>query len=826
MPTKKSENNAERDVSTIFKNDAFARLLLGLAWPTAVSTGSVRVNVRVADLPRPEHLAGLLAKGRQEAIALGADEAVLDRLAADNGLAESCARLILPDITVLEDLTERSASTAQRCYLRPGTIPKDEASPHKCIGNMAHGIFAALVADRRASEPGELSSVLAWLAKDSGSSHIGRMAMENIQNATEAEIITPWRVFSRAVQDLPYSIKGEGRAHRLAERFEAQTYLEEIEGWINARNIMARQALILAPKAPAEGLAFKKSCSARMSLSFAAAGPEASLADLLLKEAPAEKPLTATKRTALSDLRKEGIAGKITLAAAKAFGLQAGTAQGLVGEAKKALFEHCGLSPASWRAAVGSAQIASLLISSLESRATLWGAMNKRENARVVKAAAKEKFSQQIAEEGAGRLRTKFMEAVLQDATTESSDMAVRVANGASAKNMSQESTQRLFAALSHIFFPSSNEEMRGQRVSNALLLLLSGRDPVPSDPQRDPSETKLTIQEIDSVQRQSAQWVQIISDQLNKRVAKALAAEGEKMDSERKPQFSDPKTAEAIMRWAEGQARVERYDIPMLSEASREHMLSDWGISKDEMKQLRGRERPAVSPWVAAHKRALDDLVNDLSLWVDFLTCSPKGYFSTLPDDFGWGTIMRHQEQWHANETARKIDSHVAAGWAWPTPCGPIAEGAFTATPIANGRELIIEGQRMKHCVSSYAERCVKGHSHILSVSKHGAPFSTVELRAFDSRGREIDVLAEAPNGKPIVKVHSWKIVQNRGRYNAVIEDPDALAFAKHASDRYAEAFEAIVNPKAEEAAPANKIAEKARARRQASSARPAPKA
>lgn len=831
------EAGSKKDIPAIFRSDAFARILIGLAWPTPISANQLRPTAAKQAIPGPELLDGLLAKGRQEAIALGADEAILDRLAEEPGLAECCARLILSDIVEMGDLVELSDLKARRGLIPSGETRFNIISRSQCVGNMAQGIFYALVADRRASDPGELSSALAVLAESPAISQGARMAMEGIQNATETYEKTPWGIFAKAVQELPSSLREELAFSQLAERGESMAYIEELEGWTNARNIMARQALILESKDPAERLAFQKICAFRMNLSFAQMGA-ATLEEILPNmEAPEKKAPSAKKINSLGkDLRKEGIAGKIALAAMAAFNLEAETAQGLVGEAKKALFEHCGLSPASWRAAIGSAQIADLLISSLVSRANLGGAVEKREHARAAKAAAKEKMSRQIAEEGTRWLTTKFGQAVALDAATEKSDMAARVANGASVKNLSKESTQRLFAALSHLFFAPPNEArfehinghvelVRDQRVSTTLSFILSGRDPVPKMPQSSLAAARQTIEEIDSVQRQSARWVQIISGQLDKRVAKALAAAGETADSERDPEFSDPGTSEAIMNWMESQHRLEQYGQPW---GDKENMLRNWGITKEEVESLRGQPRPSFSPWVAAHKEALAGFMNDLGLWVDFLCGSPKGYFSTLPEDFGWGTIMRHQEQWHADEIARKIDAHPAAAWTWPTPCGAIAEGSFSAMPIANGRELILEGQKMQHCVSSYAERCAKGHAHILSVSKHGVPFCTMELRAFNSKGQGIDVLAQEPSGKPPIKVHAWEIVQNKGRHNAPIEDPEALAFARHARDRYAAAFEAIANPKeqAVESLPKRSIAEKALARRQASEARPGPKA
>lgn len=829
-----SEKNAETEVSIIFKNDAFARLLLGLAWPTAISTGGPERAIGEHLLPRPEFLAGLLAKGRQEAIELGADEAALDRLAADPILAESCSQIILSRMTNMQDLERWSGSTARRCYLGQGTAGRYGTRQRECIGDMARGIFFALVADRGASEASELSGALESLAKDAAGGQAARMALERIQIATETSERTPWGIFLSAVRDLPSAINEQRGYGAIGERHQAQAYLGEVDGWINARNLMARQALILATKAPAEGLAFQKRCAARMSLSFAEAGPRASLSDLLLEEEPEVRAASPGKnKKALKDLRKEGIAGEITLAAVEAFGLQADTVQGLVGEAKRALFEHCGLSPASWRAAVGSSEIAFLLVESLAVQARLGGAISKRENARAAKAAAKEKRLRMVAEQGSLWLKTKFRDVIARDAATQRSDMAVRVGNGASSKNLSKDSTQRLFSALSYIFFSSRDEglgfrldSLQDQRVSSFLLRLLSGRDPMPIMPHSDPAATRQTLREIESVERQSAQWVKIISEQIDKRVAKALAAVGERMDSERAPQFTDSKIAILIQEWKADQDKVKRHDS-CGEPGGREEALKKMGLASQDIERMRAQPTPEISPWIAAHKGALAGFLEDVRLWVDFLRRSPHGYFATLPEDFGWGTIMRHQEQWHANEVARKMESDPSAGWEWPTPCGAIVAGHFSATPIASGRELIMEGKRMRHCVSSYADQCAKGHSHILSVAKHGVPFSTLELRAFDSRGREINALPEAPSVKPAIKIHAWKIVQNKGRHNAAIDDPEALAFAKHASERYAEAFEAIVNPKApgDGGDPEKSIAQKARARRQASGARPAPR-
>lgn len=73
----------------------------------------------------------------------------------------------------------------------------------------------------------------------------------------------------------------------------------------------------------------------------------------------------------------------------------------------------------------------------------------------------------------------------------------------------------------------------------------------------------------------------------------------------------------------------------------------------------------------------------------------------------------------------------------------------------IKNIKELRREGDKMKHCVLSYANYCATGMSYIFSVKEYGDRVITLELRAVPGTGR-------------------LKIIQARGRFNRAMKNEE----------------------------------------------------
>lgn len=74
--------------------------------------------------------------------------------------------------------------------------------------------------------------------------------------------------------------------------------------------------------------------------------------------------------------------------------------------------------------------------------------------------------------------------------------------------------------------------------------------------------------------------------------------------------------------------------------------------------------------------------------------------------------------------------DREIWLGARWPSPVtAPVAAGKSVVVPIVTAAELAEEGQAMKHCVASYAGRCMRGESQVFSVrAQDGERLSTVE--------------------------------------------------------------------------------------------------
>jgi len=170
-----------------------------------------------------------------------------------------------------------------------------------------------------------------------------------------------------------------------------------------------------------------------------------------------------------------------------------------------------------------------------------------------------------------------------------------------------------------------------------------------------------------------------------------------------------------------------------------------------------------------------------------DCVLASP-GFMQALPKKFNWGFLMRQQERWHEERRNEKFEKSGAASLAWAPVAASFVSGDLSATPLADARALYEEGQKMHHCVFSYAERCHEGRERIVSIQRAGQRVSTLELFPLNAARQQMNLAADGSNAH---KVHSWKIGQNNGPCNAQVKDTEVLAFC----DAYATRLMEVAN-------------------------------
>ena len=142
-----------------------------------------------------------------------------------------------------------------------------------------------------------------------------------------------------------------------------------------------------------------------------------------------------------------------------------------------------------------------------------------------------------------------------------------------------------------------------------------------------------------------------------------------------------------------------------------------------------------------------------------DWLSNAEWGIWRDLPDNISWAEANRRQKEWHDMILRRQRSENESI--AWDSLTGPSAnpQTGFSSIPLTDGGMLWDEGKAMHHCVSSYANKCQKGHSRIFGILKDGERFGTLELQLGDSG--------------------EWRNVQFNGKCNASINDERAIEFA-----------------------------------------------
>lgn len=120
-------------------------------------------------------------------------------------------------------------------------------------------------------------------------------------------------------------------------------------------------------------------------------------------------------------------------------------------------------------------------------------------------------------------------------------------------------------------------------------------------------------------------------------------------------------------------------------------------------------------------------------------------------------GTIITSSNEWHLLQLNLKNNKKVV----WEKTIEDFETGLFTFKEITDNRTLSSEGNKMRHCVGSYARRCVTGESRIISVKEDLVSVLTMEV---DSKDR---------------------IIQIRGKYNRHMTPHENRHVIKFANER-----------------------------------------
>jgi hypothetical protein len=91
--------------------------------------------------------------------------------------------------------------------------------------------------------------------------------------------------------------------------------------------------------------------------------------------------------------------------------------------------------------------------------------------------------------------------------------------------------------------------------------------------------------------------------------------------------------------------------------------------------------------------------------------------------------TIRQASNEWHIMQT--KLKKSEIAIWEkkFETFEEEKGQNIFSFVELNTTRQLLNEGRTMKHCVGSYASRCINGETRIVSIKKDGLSYLTLEL-------------------------------------------------------------------------------------------------
>jgi hypothetical protein len=130
------------------------------------------------------------------------------------------------------------------------------------------------------------------------------------------------------------------------------------------------------------------------------------------------------------------------------------------------------------------------------------------------------------------------------------------------------------------------------------------------------------------------------------------------------------------------------------------------------------------------------------------------------------WRSLCRRSDDWHR---ALLITVDPEKDVRWPALLPRYATGPFLAVELDCGFLLAEEGLEQRHCIGTYVNACSSGASRVFSLRRNGRRTATIELqRAHDG---------------------SWRMVQIRGKANAMVQDPAVLAAGEAVARAYSAA-------------------------------------
>lgn len=127
-----------------------------------------------------------------------------------------------------------------------------------------------------------------------------------------------------------------------------------------------------------------------------------------------------------------------------------------------------------------------------------------------------------------------------------------------------------------------------------------------------------------------------------------------------------------------------------------------------------------------------------------------------------GWTWIKRQSDAWHEEQVRQRISTH----YTWTSLLAAYQDNGYDVVPLTSSVDLALEGQKMHHCVGSYAQYCHQGRSRIFSIRKDGVRLATAELVNYGS---------------------TWQLNQNRGPCNST-PSPEIMDVARRLQTRYNE--------------------------------------
>lgn len=188
----------------------------------------------------------------------------------------------------------------------------------------------------------------------------------------------------------------------------------------------------------------------------------------------------------------------------------------------------------------------------------------------------------------------------------------------------------------------------------------------------------------------------------------------------------------------------------------------------------------------------ALNEELTDLRDWI---RGSEAGLWQTLPVDPTWGQLRRLSKAWHDERHAEAIDRQARAaarqgskiaktnpeeqqdlrtnpfipgsGPRWAKLVGTHQRDGWEAVELVSAADLLEEGTKMHHCVSSYSANCRAGTLRIFSVRLNGERKCTLEISAEAA----LHLLGDTPD---------FKISQNKGKHNASVSNEATVSFCR----------------------------------------------